>query len=89
MADKEYNITTLEDILKVVNNKNIDNFLIDFSNWLHMNIKLKSSFKIKAAIKLGIVKIPNNFSWTDDKKNNITLIVEEKEKMEEENGKKS
>jgi hypothetical protein len=76
-----YEIRTIHDILKVVNQENKDCFLTDFSNWLSIQLLLQEQLK-----GLDIeVKLSEYFNWIDDGKNTINLsfkINEEPKKAE-------
>ena len=68
---KEYEIKTLEDVLRVVNDKNVDNFLVDFERWL------KIAIATDALTALGIErKNPLAMLWIDDGKTDIKINVE-------------
>ena len=59
MANK-YEIKTMQDIVDCVTTKNIENFMIDFRNFLESAISIKEVFEnIKT----------DGFVWTDDGKN--------------------
>ena len=70
--EKEHKLKTLGEVVEVVNEQNIDNFLIDFRGWLELNI-LK-----KPAVKMGIVKQEKEvvFHWIDDGKNDVKINIE-------------
>lgn len=72
---KEYDISNLADILKTVNNKNIDCFIKDFEEWLRLSVHLKSQMSIKLFEKMGMLKLPSSFKWKDDGKNDTTIII--------------
>jgi len=81
MTEKEnnkHNIEKIEDIFKVVNSNNKENFLKDFSNWLDLNISLKENVE-KSSLK-DVIKLPlNQFIWIDDGKNEMNLNIKLKE----------
>lgn len=78
MDKNKHDIKTIWDILKVVNSKNKENFLKDFSAWLDINIYLKEQVK-KARIEKA-VNIKSNFIWIDDGKNDISVNIKVKGK---------
>lgn len=75
MEDKKHNIETIEDILRVVNKDNKENFLKDFSNWIDLNITLRENLMGTK----GIVRIESNFVWIDDGKNDYSINLEFKD----------
>ena len=78
MDKNKHDIKTIWDILKVVNSKNKENFLKDFSAWLDINIHLKEQVKEMGLKKA--VKIKPNLVWIDDGKNDIRINIEVREK---------
>jgi len=66
-----HELKTIEDILKVVNEDNVDNFLKDFSTWIKVQIATK---KVNEAIGGGLTMNPV-LKWIDDGKNDITAKV--------------
>ena len=58
MPKKEYKLKTIQEIVEVVNEKNLKGFLIDFEAWLKIGIKTKSN----EIVKLGT----DVFIWNDD-----------------------
>ena len=76
MDKNKHDIKTIEDILRVVNSKNKENFLKDFSAWLDINIHLKEQIKkLKGKVNLKSV----NFVWIDDGKNDISVNIKVEE----------
>lgn len=66
----EYNLRTIKQITNVVNENNIDNFLIDFGNFLRTRIGFK-----KLGLK-GIAKMDfTSFKWIDDGKTDIIFNI--------------
>lgn len=84
MNPKQYDLKTVEDITNVLNESNIDNFLVDFKMWLSMRIEFK---KIKEMV--GVVKFDNTqFRWIDDGKHEADINLKISLKTEEEDEKK-
>ena len=79
MENNKHKIENIEDIFKVVNKDNKDNFLKDFSNWLDLNITIRENLKGTD----GLVRIENNFVWIDDGKNDIDVTLDFKEEIKE------
>jgi len=64
MNYKEYKIKTIKEIFKVINDKNVDGFLTDFSTWVKLTIRLEN-------LNTNSIKVlPNEdtFMWCDDGK---------------------
>lgn len=63
---KRHEIRTLRDILEVVDDKNIEYFIKDFSDWLRILVVVGKLDKTQ-------IKLMNSdiFTWIDDKKNNV------------------
>jgi hypothetical protein len=66
---KQYEIKTLDDIMNVVNEENIDRFIKEFKN----NILAAKEFK-KAIPTLEY----QGFVWIDDNKNNVEFEIQTK-----------
>ena len=67
---KSYKIQTLTDILKAVNEKNIDGFLKDFEAWLRVSLEVKKfSSDFSEFLKLDEEGI--GFTWNDDNENGV------------------
>lgn len=64
---KEYKIETLQDILEAVAPDKIDNFLVDFKNFLILYNEGKET-----ARKMGATTTLEEFIWIDDGKFDIT-----------------
>lgn len=74
--DKKYEINTIDMVIQVVNEDNIDNFLVDFGNFLRMALMNKNLGKM--AYAFGAIKElppPAKFTWIDDGKNDATINV--------------
>jgi len=69
-----HKIYTIKELLEIVNDKNIDNFLVDFSAWLHMNIEMK---KFADGMNLPGIEIRHTdyFHWIDDGKHGATITL--------------
>lgn len=68
---KSYKLVTIQDITKVLTDKNIDNFLVNFKMWLSMRIEFKKVEKVG-----DIVKFDNTrFTWIDDGKHEADFRV--------------
>lgn len=72
MKAKTYNLVTIEDILKVVNKDNLDNFIIDFKYYLDWRINFNDTDILKDIIKFK----DYNFRWIDDGKHNAKITIE-------------
>jgi hypothetical protein len=68
-----HNIKTIADIIKVVNNDNLKNFLQDFQNYLCMHVALKN---ISEGGDIEIIQEEQIFSWIDDGKNDADITIE-------------
>ena len=62
--NNEYKIYTIDGIIDIVNEKNVDNFLIDFNNFIKYRVKIRELEK--SGLK---IKTDNYFNWIDDGKN--------------------
>jgi len=81
-----YEIRTIHDILKVVNQSNKDCFLTDFSNWLSIQLLLQEQLKGFDSNLLNF-KLPEYFNWIDDGKNTINLSFQVNEMPKKAEGK--
>lgn len=77
MNPKQYQLKTLEDVIKAVTPENVDNFLIDFSAWLKLHIATKE-LRIALA-SIGRIETKSEMTWIDDGKNekHITIKIED------------
>lgn len=68
----EHKLKTIEDIVEVVNINNLDNFIIDFKNFLSSRIVAKEITKI------GVIEIQTAvfFHWIDDGKNETQINIQ-------------
>lgn len=66
---KEYKLETIQKIIDILTDKNINNFLIDSSNYLRLMMTLRDMGNILAA------KSEHTFVWIDDGKNNFSITV--------------
>jgi len=62
--NNEYKIYTIDGIIDIVNEKNVDNFLIDFNNFIKYRVKIRELEK--SGLK---IKTDDYFNWIDDGKN--------------------
>ena len=69
----EHEIKTINDILKVVNHNNLENFLKDFELFLTNYVILKAMCEEDANC--------NEFTWIDDGKHNIEVNIVAKENV--------
>jgi hypothetical protein len=67
-------LNTIKEILAVLNEKNVDTFIIDFTNWLKIRVEIKG---MEAFL---VDKNPDTFRWIDDGKNNCHITIHEGEK---------
>jgi len=74
MKSKIYTFKTLEDITNVVTKDNIDNFLIDFKEWLSIAIEFNKLKEFKNLISLDI----SQFKWQDDGKHDKVINIKSK-----------
>ncbi len=65
---KEYKIKTLADIRNAVNEKNFQEFILDFTRWLAIGLLIKNTEGVEE-------KDPDTFHWIDDGKNNISIDI--------------
>ncbi len=67
---KEYEIKTLQDIIDCVDEKNVDNFLADFAEWLKTMVDLQT---------MGLIQNikSEKFTWIDDGEHKIKLTMKE------------
>ena len=63
---RQHHIRTLRDILEVVDEKNVEGFIKDFSDWLRILV-------VVAKIDPSQIKVNDKdiFTWIDDGKNNV------------------
>jgi hypothetical protein len=74
---KVHKLKTIEDITKVLTDKNIDNFLEDFRMWLSMRIEFT-----KLGISGDTLTFDNSqFRWIDDGKHEADLRIRVKTKL--------
>ena len=89
MEDNKHEIKTIEDVLRVVNSKNKENFLKDFSAWLDINIQIKEKIieEFGKVVNLSEedlkeqIKVKQNLIWIDDGKNDIKVDIRIKEEL--------
>jgi hypothetical protein len=67
---KHYNLKTIEDISKMVNEKNIQNFLIDFSECLLRLVVARKKSKLSAKDFYM-----SEMEWIDDGKHKLTIKI--------------
>lgn len=72
MENNEHKIKTLADILAVVDEKNVENFLIDFSKWLRFSLHIN---RIGEILKTEVIREQDTFHWIDDGKNDANIHV--------------
>jgi len=75
---KKHDIRTLRDILEVVDDKNIDYFIKDFSDWLYILVIVAKLDKTQIEVNNADI-----FTWIDDKKNNVHVSFSKKKQGEE------
>ena len=71
MINNEKKLKSVEDIINVVNENNLDNFIVDFKNYLAMHIVLKIAKENHKDVDVQVDK--TIFQWIDDGKNEINL----------------
>lgn len=77
MKYKEHKLKTIKDILEVVNKKNVEAFLKDFTEWLHFTLEIKKAVKFieKEGVEVSR-KYQDEMIWIDDGKNEGTIRFE-------------
>lgn len=74
---KEYKLRTIEDIINVINEENLPNLIIDFTNFLKFNLEIK---KLQKTIGEENIQIKRSefgiFHWIDDGKNDQQIKIE-------------
>lgn len=73
MTKKAIELKTVEDIIKVVNEDNLQNFIVDFTNYLAMHMALKNVQEKEKDVDVQVDKTV--FQWIDDGKNEINLKI--------------
>lgn len=64
--NERYEIKTIKEIIELINETNIDNFIVDFTHWLHLRAYVN---------KLPKTRFENNdtFVWINDNKNEVNI----------------
>lgn len=65
---KTYKLKTIKDILEVVTEDNLENFMVDLMAFLSMRIEFNKLETLKGVIKMD----DSCFQWIDDGKHNAT-----------------
>jgi len=76
MESKIYTFKTIKDITEVITKDNIDNFLVDFKEWLSVAIEFNKIKEFKGLVKLDT----SQFKWQDDGKHNAIINIKTKKK---------
>lgn len=82
MSDKkQYELTTIQDIINVVNPDNVDAFLKDFKGFLKAAVSYNEVYKLVRSTNENAHDLPKNVTldkmiWIDDGKNDIKMIVQ-------------
>jgi len=66
---REYKLNTIKEIIDILDNKNVDSFLIDFNNFLRFKVSLKELKEIK------VETTDDCFNWIDDGKNDVNINI--------------
>jgi hypothetical protein len=66
MKTKRYEIKTIKEIIELINETNINNFIVDFTNWLHLRVYVNN-------LPRNRFKNNDTFVWIDDDKNEINI----------------
>jgi hypothetical protein len=66
---REYKLNTIKEIIDILDYENIDNFLIDFNNFIRFKVSLKELKEIK------IETTDDCFNWIDDGKNDVNINI--------------
>lgn len=66
----QYKLRTIKQITNVVNENNIDNFLVDFRSFLQTRIGWKK-LNMNGLIKIDFT----SFNWMDDGKNDVVITI--------------
>lgn len=80
---KKYKIKTIKDVLSCVNKDNIDNFMIDFRNFIEMAIdmqKLINTIGELQDIPKEKCRGDHEFTWIDDGKHKLEIRIDTKQK---------
>ena len=75
MESKIYTFKTIKDITEAITKDNIDNFLVDFKEWLSVAIEFNEIKEFKGLVKLDI----SQFKWTDDNKHDKVIHIHTKD----------
>lgn len=72
MTDKRYELETIKQVLEVVNQDNLQNFLEDFGLWLNLRSQVKDMLIKHPEAK---VQTKDVFIWIDDGKHDMNIKV--------------
>jgi len=75
MESKIYTFKTIKDITEAITKDNIDNFLVDFKEWLSVAIEFNKIKEFKGLVKLDT----SQFKWTDDNKHDKVIHIHTKD----------
>jgi phosphopantetheine adenylyltransferase len=75
MESKIYTFKTIKDITEAITKDNIDNFLVDFKEWLSVAIEFNKIKEFKGLVKLDISQL----KWTDDNKHDKVIHIHTKD----------
>lgn len=71
---KEYDIRTIDDLIKMIESSNLENLMIDMKLWLLTIIAAKELARADG-LELADLVHDANFRWIDDGEHNITTTV--------------
>lgn len=79
MGNKTYNISTISELLDIVNDDNIENLTIDFATWLHAYLGIMNEVKkLNPSQTKGLRNseiASSSFVWINDGKNDLKSIT--------------
>ena len=80
MISKEYKISTIQDILNVVNESNIDSFMNDFRMYIETGWNMQKLFNSIAeseSIPVEVAQLVSEFNWVDDGKQAHKILLKQ------------
>ena len=70
--EKIQRLETMTDVINVVNEENIQDFLEDFGSWLYLRVQIK---KANSTTLGKVIETEPYFKWIDDKKHDATIKI--------------
>ena len=72
----QYELKTIADITKAVNEKNLENFVADFREFLRLTLEVRKVSELLSSTGVGEVRdIGNTMRWIDDGKTGLSKVV--------------